>query len=154
MTVHKLELVPAPHGSTKVMLGERVLSVGRGGVICAAARVLIAEGIANLHDTMKLFRGDMLSMQGEVGDFAGVMVAEGDRPPRFETFKEHPLAAVRGAASAPEAAAGLPSTGRQLKRIHGPLRPPTKEEVTRWGARDARRRRSRRKHRPRAVAGA
>ena len=93
-----LDLVPASQGRTQVKLGDRTLVIGRDAVICAAARILIAERVAQPGDQLTAYRGGMLSMSGPVEDFAGLDVSGS----RFRRYREHP----QSAAGAPEGAGG------------------------------------------------
>ena len=78
----RVELEPRPSGRTAVILAGEQLAIGRGSVVCQAARVLLGRG-ADPDDRLEAYRGTTLCLSGRLSRFAELTVKEGERPPRF-----------------------------------------------------------------------
>ena len=67
----------------------RELVTGYGGVVCRAARRLIALGY-DPDDRLEAYRGSTLCLSGTIAAFAGLYVVEGDQRPVFARFTGRP----------------------------------------------------------------
>jgi len=76
MSVIRVELQPAGKGRTAVVAPDgATLACGRGAVVCAAARMLIAHGYAP-ESRLEAWRGRTLCLSGVLGTFAKLTVAD------------------------------------------------------------------------------
>lgn len=83
-------------GRAAVLFEGRVLAVGRGAVVCAAARKLIKRG-HDPGDRLEAWRGDTLCLTGPLGTFARLTVQ--DSPGGRPIFRPYRAPAVGGVAA-------------------------------------------------------
>lgn len=75
---HRIDLEPAPHGRA-VWLHEGRRMGESLSPLCAAARWLLEEGLADPDDRVTAYRGQMACVSARVGVAASLIVADRDR---------------------------------------------------------------------------
>jgi hypothetical protein len=90
----RVEIRGHGQGRPAVLLDGEVLSVGRGAVVCAAARKPVERGCSPA-DRLEAWRGSTLCLTGLVGSFARLDVQDGRAGrPRFCPYRPLPVGGV------------------------------------------------------------